>query len=134
MALPVVVLTDAFGNPFEINQIDAIEGTIYPLVLDVTDPDHSGAPFVDTDFFITGPDADLFYIVDYQLIFQYEPDYENPIDADADNFYAITVEVTDSDGETTNQDIFINIFDDPNDNNNGDEPPIFVSDPSAEIP
>jgi hypothetical protein len=97
MALPVVVLTDAFGNPFESNQIDAIEGTIYPLVLDVTDPDHPGAHFVDTDFFITGPDADLFYIVDYQLIFQYEPDYENPIDADADNLYAITVEVTDSD-------------------------------------
>ncbi len=136
MALPVVVLTDAFGNPFESNQIDAIEGTIYPLVLDVTDPDHPGAHFVDTDFFITGPDADLFYIVDYQLIFQYEPDYENPIDADADNLYAITVEVTDSDGETTNQDIFINIFDDPNDNNNGEEaqPPQFVSDPFAVVP
>ncbi len=75
---PVVVLTDLFGNSYGSNHIDAVEGTIYPVVLDVSDPDHpTGATF---DFQITGPDADLFYIADYQLIFTYEPDYENPID------------------------------------------------------
>ena len=135
MALPIVTLTDEFGIPYDSNQIDAIEGTIYPLVFDVTNPDHPGEHFADEAFSISGPDADLFYIVDYQLIYNYEPDYEDPLDSDADNLYVITVAITDSDNETTNQDIYINIFDDPNDNNNNNgEPPQFVSDPFAVVP
>src|SRR5215510_392545 len=131
---PVVVLTDAFGVPYDGTLIEAIEGTIYPAVLDVTDPDHPGAFVPDSAFAITGPDADQFYVVDTQLIFVYEPDYENPIDQGADNTYEISVRVTDGDGDFTDKDIVITITDDPNDNNVGGEPPQFVSDPFAMVP
>src|SRR6185295_4165203 len=134
MSAPVVVLTDLFGDPYADNHIDAIEGTIYPVVFDVSDPDHpTGATF---DFEVTGPDADLFYVVDYQLIFNYEPDFENPADQGADNTYEVTVGITDGDGEHTYQPVYINIFDDPNDENigGGGPPPQFISDPFAVVP
>src|SRR5262245_59857009 len=133
-APPVVVLTDAFGVRYNSNLIDAVEGTIYPAVLDVTDPDHPGAFVPDTAFAISGPDADQFYIVDTQLIFNFEPDYEAPLDPGGDNTYAISVRVTDSDGDFTDKDIVISITDDPNDNNLGGDPPQFVSDPFAVVP
>jgi Cadherin domain len=131
---PVVVLTDAFGVPYDSNFIEAIEGTIYPLVFAVSDPDNPGAFFSDDAFFISGPDADQFYIVDTQLIFNYEPDYESPVDQGAGNTYEISVRITDPDGDFTDRDIIINIYDDPNDNNMGDQPPQFVSDPFAIVP
>src|SRR5262245_61550981 len=131
---PIVVLADLNHSPFTSNQIEVLEGTIYPLVFDVTDPDHPGAFVPDSAFEITGPDADQFYIVDTQLIFTDEPDYEAPLDQGGDNTYEISVRVTDSDGDFTDKDIVITITDDPNDNNLGGEPPQFVSDPFAVVP
>src|SRR5262245_12264379 len=135
MAFPVVVLTDAFGEPYGSNEINAEEGTLYPVVFEVTDPDHPGEHFDDSAFYLTGPDADLFYVVDYQLIFNYEPDYEDPIDSDGDNRYEVTVQITDQDGETTDQLVFINIYNNPDDDNMGNgQPPDFVSPPFAVVP
>ena len=133
---PVVVLTDVSGNPYDSNFIEVEEDTIYPAVLQVTDPDNPGAYFPDDAFVISGPDAEQFYIVDTQLIFNYAPDYESPLDQGADNTYEISVRVTDPDGDTTDQDIFIKILDNPNDNDVGGEnqPPQFVSDPFAFVP
>src|SRR5262245_25104508 len=132
---PVVILTDAYGNPFDSNHIDAIEGTIYPVVLHISDPDHPGEYFPIDAFDITGPDADQFYIVEgtNELAFLYEPDYENPSDHGGINLYEVTVGITDVDGDHTDQNIYINILDDENDNNIG-EPPQFVSDPFAVVP
>src|SRR5262245_11549929 len=132
MAAPEVVLTNLFGEPYPDNHIDAIEDTLYPLVLAVSDPDHpTGATF---DFEVTGPDADLFYVVDYQLIFNSAPDFENPTDQGTDNIYEVTVGITDGDGEHTDQPIYIHIFNDPNDDNFGGPPPQFISDPFAVVP
>src|SRR5689334_22208558 len=110
---PVVVLADVNHIPFGSDKLSFVEGTIYPLLFDVTDPDHPGVYVPDSAFEITGPDADQFYIVDTQLIFNYEPDYENPLDQGSDNTYEISVRVTDTDGDYTDKDIVISIYDNP---------------------
>src|SRR5262249_21985749 len=104
----------------------------YPVVVAVSDPDHlTGATF---DFEVTGPDADQFYVVDYQLIFNYPPDFENPTDQGADNTYEVTVGITDPDGERTEQTIYISIFNDQNDANAGGPPHHFTPDPFPVVP
>src|SRR5262245_5994170 len=118
---PIVVLTDLFGHPYDGNFIEVEEGTLYPAVLQVSDPDHPGAYVPDSAFELAGPDADQFYIVDTQLIFFSAPDYENPLDQGADNTYELSVTVTDTDGDQTVKDIFITILDDPADNDIGGE-------------
>jgi hypothetical protein len=61
---------------------------------------------------ISGADAALFTIVAAtgQLTFKAAPDFENKLDAGADNVYNVTVTVTDSGALTDSQDLAITVF------------------------
>jgi hypothetical protein len=57
----------------------------------------------------SGADADQFSIDSSsgQLSFQEKPDFENPMDSDADNIYEVQVQVADKQGSTDTQDISV---------------------------
>jgi len=71
---------------------------------------------------LSGVDADLFTLenttgnsfVNPSLLFENAPDFENPLDADGDNIYELTLEVTDGVNFVTH-DFTITVEDDPSD-------------------
>ena len=61
---------------------------------------------------LSGDDASLFEIdANGAISFKTSPDYESPTDTGADNSYEVTVTVTDSDGETRQENITIAVAD-----------------------
>ncbi|MEP4196907.1 MAG: Ig-like domain-containing protein [Aliishimia sp.] len=62
-----------------------------------------------------GADQNRFGITDGGAAFwsSVNPDFENPVDADGDNVYELTVTVTDSDGNTDSQDVELTVLDSP---------------------
>ena len=61
---------------------------------------------------LSGADASLFEIdANGAISFKTSPDYESPTDTGADNSYEVTVTVTDSDGETRQENITIAVAD-----------------------
>ena len=73
------------------------ENTTVVLDVSATDPDGDTLSFT-----IAGDDADLFNITeDGQLNFDRAPDYEEPIDSNADNVYSLTVTVSDGTNNTS---------------------------------
>ena len=67
----------------------------------------------DLDWDLTGADGDLFELTDTTatrtLSFKDAPDFESPTDSGADNVYNVTVEVTDSDGNTAERAVTIKV-------------------------
>lgn len=109
-------LLDEAPTPATITSGGAFTATENSLIagdVDATDPVESeGAGLI---FSITGgPDAALFSINSSNgvLSFRTAPDFENPVDANGDNVYELSVEVRDaiSDGDT--QDITVTVTDD----------------------
>ncbi len=100
--------------------IDAAENQTAVTTVTATDPD-AGASLT---YSITGgADAALFTIdaSTGALSFSTAPDFEAPTDADADNFYDVTVEVSDGLGGTDTQAIAITVI-------NVNEAPVITSD------
>ena len=74
------------------------------------DEDADDEPVKTLNWSLAGSDADDFNISsDGVLTFAAEPDYENPSDTGANNAYDVTVEVTDSDGNTVSLDVTITV-------------------------
>jgi hypothetical protein len=69
-----------------------------------------------------GADAGRFTINDSTgaLSFAVAPDFENPMDADGDNFYNVTVQVSDGNGGTDTQAIKVTVQDIPRRHDNQD--------------
>lgn len=112
----VITVTDANDNPPVITSVgtdatvpeNTSTGTVL-LDIDATDADQ---PAQTLTYSLTGPDAALFAInSDGEITFLASPDYENPLDAGADNVYNITVNVTDSGAptSTTTQDLTVTV-------------------------
>ena len=85
--------------------VDAAEYTI-------SDQDDDGNT-ADLDWDLTGADGDKFDLTDNgamrTLSFKDEPDFESPTDSGADNVYNVTVEVTDSDGNTAERAVTVKV-------------------------
>lgn len=103
-ASPTIVFpTGAVSVPE--NQISAVDVE----ALDTTDAEGSGLSYS----IIGGQDATLFTIEGSagQVSFVSPPNFEAPVDADNNNVYALSVEVSDSDGLTDVADLIINVSD-----------------------
>ena len=87
------------------NQADAADYTIADQDID------DDAAVLDWD--LTGADGDLFELTDTTatrtLSFKDAPDFESPTDSGADNVYNVTVEVTDSDGNTAERAVTVKV-------------------------
>lgn len=77
---------------------------------------------------LAGPDADLFTIASNgSLSFLLTPDFEAPEDANQDNQFELTIIAQDSDGNTANQSVTIELL-------NEDEPLVQLSANTVELP
>ena len=83
-------------------------------ILDQDGDDNDGDDnAADLDWDLTGADGDKFELTDNgatrTLSFKDEPDFESPTDSGADNVYNVTVEVTDSDGNTAERAVTVKV-------------------------
>ena len=73
----------------------------------VTNPETTGDS---TAWSVSGADSGDFMInTDGELRFRSAPDYEMPADANRDNMYMVTVEVSDSDNHTARRDVIVRV-------------------------
>ena len=83
-----------------------------PAVYTITDQDVDDVAAT-LDWDLTGADGDKFELTDNgatrTLSFKDEPDFESPTDSGADNVYNVTVEVTDSDGNTAERAVTVKV-------------------------
>ncbi|MEL7256105.1 MAG: Hint domain-containing protein, partial [Pseudomonadota bacterium] len=94
-------------GPGDVSVDEGASGVIADF--DATDPDAGD----NVTFSLTGDDAALFDIdpVTGELSFINAPDFDNPLDADGDNVYDVTVVGTDDGGLTDEQDVEITVGD-----------------------
>ena len=89
---------------------DAVIYTISDQDGDDNDGDDNAA---DLDWELTGADGDKFELTDNgatrTLSFKDTPDFESPTDSGSDNVYNVTVEVTDTDGNTAERAVTIKV-------------------------
>lgn len=99
------------------------ENTLFAYAVDATDPEGAALSYT-----LSGADASLFSInTDGEIFFTAAPDFENPADADGDNIYEVTVNV--SDGTLSRSgDVLINVT------NENDNAPAFTSATAVFVP
>ena len=92
------------------NVVEAAEYTISDQDGDDNDGNDDAA---NLDWELTGADGDKFELTDNgatrTLSFKDEPDFESPTDSGSDNVYNVTVEVTDSDGNTAERAVTVKV-------------------------
>ncbi|MEM9220409.1 MAG: cadherin repeat domain-containing protein [Cyanobacteria bacterium P01_F01_bin.150] len=79
-----------------------------------------------------GEDGDLFEINPSTGLLRFKdgaPDFENPLDADGDNLYEVSVRFTDFSGASVTRLVRVTVEDDPSDNGGGNAPPQFTNIP-----
>ena len=99
------------------------ENTLFAYAVDATDPEGAALTYT-----LSGADAALFSInADGEIYFIAAPDFENPADADGDNVYEVTVNV--SDGTLSRSgDVLINVT------NENDNAPVITSATAVSVP
>ena len=76
---------------------------------------------------VGGADAAFFSVSNNTYFFTAAPDYENPLDADADNVYELELEVSDGNGGTGSQSVSVSVL------NTNDNAPVFTSATSIDV-
>lgn len=76
---------------------------------------------------VGGADAAFFSVSNNTYFFTAAPDYENPLDADADNVYELELEVSDGNGGTGSQSVSVSVL------NTNDNAPVFTSVTSIDV-
>ena len=91
---------------------DGSTDTVDPAEYTISDQDDDGNT-ADLDWELTGADGDKFELTDNgamrTLSFKDEPDFESPTDSGSDNVYNVTVDVTDSDGNTAERAVTVKV-------------------------
>ena len=84
-----------------------------PGTYTASDPDTTADPAADLKWTLSGADASKFSIPDTgiarALSFKANPDYESPGDSGGDNVYEVTLVVTDSKGNSDEQDVTVKV-------------------------
>ncbi|WP_020559268.1 DUF4347 domain-containing protein [Thiofilum flexile] len=104
-------LTTNGGNAITLSTPESISSSDLPaLLVDIDADDIEDGSELALTYSLSGVDAALFTLQnDGSISFNNNPDYENPLDANGDNQYEITVTVTDSDNMTASQTITIQV-------------------------
>ena len=96
--------------------VDTTDNAADPAEYTVSDPDTIADPVANLRWSLSGADASKFSITDNNndnatrtLAFEEAPDYESPGDSGANNVYEVTVKVTDSKGNTDEQDVTVKV-------------------------
>ncbi|MEM9264084.1 MAG: cadherin repeat domain-containing protein, partial [Cyanobacteria bacterium P01_F01_bin.13] len=108
-----VITSDGGSDVSPRIQVD--EGSRQVTTVTATDPD-GDTPGNGLSFSISGgPDADDFVIDANTGVLQFaaDPDFEAPTDSNTNNYYALDVSVTDSDGLSDEQSILVQVLDGP---------------------
>ncbi|MEM9264082.1 MAG: DUF4347 domain-containing protein [Cyanobacteria bacterium P01_F01_bin.13] len=111
-------------------RIQVEEGTRQVTTVTATDPD-GDTPGNGLSFSISGgPDADDFVIDADTGVLQFaaDPDFEAPTDSNTNNYYALDVSVTDSNGLSDEQSILVQVLDGPESNG-----PVITSDGGSSV-
>jgi gliding motility-associated-like protein len=101
---------DATFTIYEINPVSIKENTVYTSVTPTLLGD---TPFGTLTYTLEGTDANDFTINSSTgVVSMLARDYENPVDANTDNVYEVTIKVTDSNGNSDTEDWTVEITDD----------------------
>nr|WP_321412000.1 LamG-like jellyroll fold domain-containing protein [uncultured Allomuricauda sp.] len=114
LATQTIALTltndDATFTIYEINPVSIKENTVYTSVTPTLLGD---TPFGTLTYTLEGTDANDFTINSSTgVVSMLARDYENPVDANTDNVYEVTIKVTDSNGNSDTEDWTVEITDD----------------------
>ena len=89
------------------------QGGVQPAVYTATDEDGDDDAATGLTWLLSGADASKFDITttahERTLSFKANPDYESPGDSGRNNVYEVTVKVTDSDGNSDEQDVTVKV-------------------------
>ena len=117
-----ITVTDVNEAPMvtgdaSIDHAESNDEQVAPLVAEPTytasDPDTAADPVADLKWTLSGADASKFSIPETgatrTLSFKANPDYESPGDSGGDNVYEVTLVVTDSKGNSDEQDVTVKV-------------------------
>ena len=96
-------------GPSEVFHAEDTATTTVATYAATDDEDDNDAPSKSLKWSLSGADADDFSIAAGDLKFKSKPDYEAPTDTGSNNMYDITVEATDSDGNTASKDVTVTV-------------------------
>ena len=113
---PMVTGDASIDHPESIDETTVTALDAAPTVYTASDPDTTADPAADLKWSLSGADAGKFDITipvgngaTRTLAFKANPDYESPGDSGGNNVYEVTLKVTDSKGNSDEQDVTVKV-------------------------